>query len=120
MRRGARSGPRPSRPRHVIHASLFSVPDRHRAADCAQQLRRLFPALFDGPPRPLKLRIQADIQQRAPGTFARKALSAFFRRHTGSTGYLIAMVPRPWPASIWTAGPAARSATSTGRPPSTS
>jgi hypothetical protein len=67
-------------------------PPGSSAADCAQQLRRLFPALFDGPPRPLKLRIQADIQQRAPGTFARKALSAFLHRHTGSTAYLNALV----------------------------
>lgn len=69
-----------------------TAPPGGTAADCAQQLRRLFPALFDGPPRPLKLRIQADIQQRAPGTFARKALSAFLHRHTGSTAYLNALV----------------------------
>ena len=71
------------------------APQGSTAADCAQQLRRLFPALFDGPPKPLKLRIQADIQQRAPGTFARKALSAFLHRHTGSTAYLNALVRAP-------------------------
>ncbi len=60
-------------------------------ADCAQQLRQRFPALFVGGPKPLKLRIQVDIQERAPGVFTKQALSAFFRRHTGSTAYLIAV-----------------------------
>lgn len=58
---------------------------------CAEQLRQLFPALFVGAPRPLKLRIQADIQLRAPGVFTKAALSAFLRRYTGRTGYLIAL-----------------------------
>jgi hypothetical protein len=58
---------------------------------CAEQLRLLFPALFAGAPKPLKLRIQADIQARAPGVFTKPALSAFLRRHTGRTGYLIAL-----------------------------
>ena len=60
-------------------------------AECAAQLKQRFPALFGGGFKPLKLRIQADIQERAPGVFSKQALSAFFRRHTGSTGYLIAM-----------------------------
>lgn len=59
--------------------------------DCAAQLKQRFPALFAGAPKPLKLRIQADIQERAPGVFSKQALSAFFRRYTGSTGYLIAL-----------------------------
>jgi hypothetical protein len=58
---------------------------------CAAQLRQHFPALFSGAPKPLKLRIQADIQARVPGVFAKAALSAFLRRHTGRTGYLIAL-----------------------------
>ena len=58
---------------------------------CAQQLKQLFPALFAGAPKPLKLRIQIDIQARAPGVFSKQALSAFFRRYTGSTAYLIAV-----------------------------
>ena len=62
---------------------------------CGDQLRQHFPALFVGPPRPLKLRIQADIQQRAPGVFAKAALSAFLRRYTGRTGYLIALTRAP-------------------------
>ena len=65
------------------------------AADCADQLRQRFPGLFGGGARPLKLRIQADIQQRAPGVFGKQALSAFFRRYTGSTSYLIAMTKSP-------------------------
>ena len=59
--------------------------------DCAQELKQRFPALFGGGFKPLKLRIQTDIQERAPGVFSKQALSAFFRRYTGSTGYLIAM-----------------------------
>jgi sRNA-binding protein len=58
---------------------------------CGDLLRQHFPALFGGPARPLKLRIQADIQQRTPGVFSRQTLSAFLRRHTGSTAYLTAM-----------------------------
>jgi hypothetical protein len=60
-------------------------------AECAARLKSLFPALFVGAPRPLKLRIQADIQQRAPGQFSKRALSAFLHRHTGSTSYLLAV-----------------------------
>ncbi|MGK2899505.1 MAG: ProQ/FINO family protein [Burkholderiaceae bacterium] len=60
-------------------------------ADCARQLEQRFRALFGGPVKPLKLRIQVDIQERAPGVFTKQALSAFFRRHTGSTSYLIAV-----------------------------
>jgi sRNA-binding protein len=63
--------------------------------DCAAQLRLQFPAAFGGGPRPLKLRIQADIQARAPGVFTKAALSAFLRRHTGRTGYLIALTRAP-------------------------
>src|SRR5574343_850825 len=55
------------------------------------RLAELFPALFTGPAKPLKLRIQVDIQERAPGEFSKQALSAFFRRHTGTTSYLTAV-----------------------------
>jgi len=64
-------------------------------ADCAQQLKQRFPALFGGAVKPLKLRIQVDIQERAPGVFTKQALSAYFRRHTGSTSYLIAVSKAP-------------------------
>jgi uncharacterized oxidoreductase len=66
----------------------------HAALDLdatAAALRARFPQLFGGPPRPLKLRIQADIQQRAPGVFSRQALSAYLQRHTTRTPYLAAM-----------------------------
>ncbi len=63
--------------------------------ECGEQLRQRFPALFGGAPKPLKLRIQADIQARAPGVFAKAVLSAFLRRHTGRTGYLIALSRAP-------------------------
>ena len=60
--------------------------------DCAARLAQLFPALFAAqPPRPLKLRIQADIQQRAPGVFTKRALSAFLHRFTTGNPYLKAM-----------------------------
>jgi ProP effector len=62
---------------------------------CAEQLRQRFPALFGGPVKPLKLRIQADVQQRAPGVYGRRVLSAFFSRHTGSTAYLLAVTKAP-------------------------
>ena len=61
------------------------------AAECATLLRQHFPDLFGGKPRPLKLRIQADIQQRAPGLFPKQALGAFLRRYTSSDAYLRAM-----------------------------
>lgn len=61
------------------------------AEDCAEMLKQRFPAVFAGAPKPLKLRIQADIQARAPGEFTKAALSAFLRRHTGRHGYLLAL-----------------------------
>lgn len=63
-------------------------------AACAARLTELFPALFggEGPPKPVKLRIHADIQQRAPGVFSRKALSIFMHRHTTGNAYLKALL----------------------------
>ena len=63
-------------------------------AACAARLAELFPALFggQGPPKPVKLRIHADIQQRAPGVFSRKALSIFMHRHTTGNAYLKALL----------------------------
>ena len=60
--------------------------------DCGPQLKKLYPALFSNPPKPLKLRIQADIQARSPGQFTKPQLSAFLRRYTGSHAYLNALV----------------------------
>ena len=59
-------------------APPLPAPAEMSPADCAQQLKQRFPALFDGPLKPMKLRIQA-----------------FFRRHTGGTGYLLAMTKSP-------------------------
>ena len=61
-------------------------------AQCSAKLAELFPALFClQQPLPLKLRIQADIQARAPGVFTRKTLSAFLHRYTTGTPYLLAL-----------------------------
>lgn len=71
-----------------------AAPPQPGSADpqaCAAALKQLFPALFGGAPKPVKLRIQADIQERAPGQFTKQQLSAFLRRHTGGTSYLIAL-----------------------------
>ncbi|WP_418316899.1 ProQ/FINO family protein [Piscinibacter sakaiensis] len=63
---------------------------------CAARLAELFPAVFTaGAAKPLKLRIQADIQARAPGIFTRKSLSIFLHRHTTSTAYLKALTNSP-------------------------
>lgn len=59
------------------------------------RLAELFPALFAAPARPIKLRIQADIQARAPGAFTKKGLSLFLHRHTTSTAYLRSLVASP-------------------------
>ena len=76
-------------------AAAPAVPDLPPAA-CATRLAELFPAVFTPhAPKPLKLRIQADIQQRAPGIFTKKSLSAFLHRHTTSTSYLRALLASP-------------------------
>ena len=72
-------------------AAATAAPVEPRAEDIADALRQRFPALFAGAPKPIKLRIQADIRERAPGEFSKAALSAFLRRHTGRTSYLIAL-----------------------------
>jgi len=65
-------------------------------AACAARLAELFPAVFTpGVAKPLKLRIQSDIQQQAPGIFTKKTLSIFLHRHTTSTAYLKALVASP-------------------------
>jgi phosphatase NudJ len=62
-------------------------------AETAAALAARFPALFTpGAFKPLKLRVQADIQERTQGAFTRKQLGIFLHRHTTSTAYLKAMV----------------------------
>lgn len=72
-----------------------TAPATLTAQQCADELKQRFPALFGGRILPLKLRIQADIQLRAPGVFSKPALSAFFRRYTGARAYLQALVRSP-------------------------
>lgn len=69
--------------------------EREAPVDAAALLKQTFPALFAGGAKPLKLRIQADIQERAPGVFSKQALSAFLRRYTGGTSYLVALTKAP-------------------------
>ena len=72
-----------------------ALPELSPAA-CAAQLAALFPAVFGpGGPKPLKLRIQIDIQQRVPNRFTKKVLSLVLQRHTTSTAYLKALVNAP-------------------------
>ncbi len=75
----------------VADAAVVKVPEM-TPSECARQLKERFPALFAGSAaKPLKLRIQADIKERAPGVFTKAVMSAFLRRHTGTTAYLIAL-----------------------------
>ena len=74
-------------------------PDMSPAA-CGARLAELFPALFaapgaPGPVKPIKLRIQLDIQQRAPGVFTKRVLGIFFSRYTTSNAYLKALANAP-------------------------
>ena len=78
--------------KHGFNLEVVSYSDQKSAtAATGARLAELFPALFKGPAKPFKLRIQVDIQERAPGEFSKQALSAFFRRHTGTTSYLTAV-----------------------------
>jgi sRNA-binding protein len=66
-------------------------------AECGARLAELFPALFvapgaPGPFKPIKLRVHADILERAPGVFSKRVLGIFFSRYTTSNGYLKALV----------------------------
>ena len=94
-------GPTPEVAAAVDEAGAPAVAARASPADlspaaCAARLAELFPALFGaGRALPIKLRIQNDIQQRAPGVFTRKSLSPFLHRYTTSTAYLKALVNLP-------------------------
>jgi sRNA-binding protein len=66
-------------------------------AECGARLAALFPALFvapgaPGPFKPIKLRVHADILERAPGVFTKRVLGIFFSRYTTANGYLKALV----------------------------
>ena len=80
-------------------ASVPKTPELSPAA-CGARLTELFPALFvapggPGPAKPIKLRIHADIQARAPGTFSKRTLGIFFSRYTTTNAYLKALSSAP-------------------------
>jgi ProP effector len=84
--------PTPAEPTPAPAPEAPPAPPDLSPAACAAQLGERFPAVFaPGVAMPLKLRIQADIQARAPGVFTRKALSIFLHRHTTSNAYLKAL-----------------------------
>jgi sRNA-binding protein len=77
-------------------SAVPASPPEMSAAACARELAERFPALFGAPrPQPLKLRIQTDIQARAPGVFTRRSLSLFLHRYTTSNAYLGALARAP-------------------------
>ena len=77
-------------PAAPVESVLPAVPSMS-PAECARELKARFPALFGDIPKPIKLRIQADIQARAPGVFTKKILAIVLSRHTGSNAYLVAL-----------------------------
>jgi len=90
---GEPGGDRPAAGKRGAHKAAGQAGEGARVdvQAVAAALKELFPALFSGQAKPVKLRIQADIQQRAPGKFTKQQLSAFLRRYTGGTGYLIGL-----------------------------
>lgn len=84
----------PGTPSEVAPAARAAVSrPEPGVADTARLLGEHFPALFGaGVIKPIKLRIQSDIHQRAPGVFTKKALSIFLQRYTTATAYLRALV----------------------------
>jgi len=84
--------PQPAEPAEPAEEASADTAARPALEDCGPQLKKLYPALFSNPPKPIKLRIQSDIQARSPGLFTKPQLSAFLRRYTGSHAYLNALV----------------------------
>jgi sRNA-binding protein len=81
-------------------APVEAAPGDLSPAACGARLTELFPVLFaapgaPGPVKPIKLRIHADIQARAPGVFTKRVLGIFFSRYTTSNAYLKALVNAP-------------------------
>lgn len=88
---GAESAPAPAATLDAAPVAASAAADPGMTVKaCADELRTRFPALF-GEPKPLKLRIQVDINERAPGVFPKAVLSAFLRRYTLSDAYLKAL-----------------------------
>jgi ProP effector len=91
---GLETAPEPSPAVNLVNAPELSL------AACGARLAELFPALFlapgaPGPAKPIKLRIHADIQARAPGLFTKRALGIFFSRYTTTNAYLKALANAP-------------------------
>ena len=81
----------------AVEASAPAAPKPDLSPEATgARLSTLFPALFVGPDghgtwKPIKLKIHADIQARAPGQFSKRALGIFFSRYTTTTAYLRAL-----------------------------
>jgi sRNA-binding protein len=102
--------PTDAAPAHSSAAAAIQAPTAPPAtaelspAACGARLAALFPALFvapgapgaPGPAKPIKLRIHADIQARAPGVFTKRVLGIFFSRYTTSNAYLKALTVAPY------------------------
>ena len=88
----AQAGADSEAPTDAPAATSEPAPPELSLNQCAARLAELFPALFAPPVKPIKLRIQADVQARAPGVFSRRVLSVFLHRHTTSTAYIKALV----------------------------
>ena len=90
------AAPQPQATDAAPEASSPPKPADLPPAECGALLAQHFPALFGaGRALPIKLRVQADIQQRVPGVFSRKSLSIFLHRHTTSTPYIKALLNAP-------------------------
>jgi ProP effector len=106
--KAAADGTSPAEPAKAAADSMSPAEPAKAAVDsmspaaCGAKLAELFPALFhpataDAPPpvKPLKLRIQGDILERAPGVFTKRILGIYFSRYTTSNAYLKALTQAP-------------------------
>jgi sRNA-binding protein len=92
----AAAAPTAAEPPTDTPAGSAAAPSGVSPAECGARLAALFPALFiapgaPGPFKPIKLRIHADIQARAPGEFSKRVLGIFFSRYTTTNAYLKAL-----------------------------
>lgn len=89
---GAESGA-PADSADAASPAAGTDPSHRSPAEVGRLLAERFPALFGpGVVKPIKLRIQVDLQARAPGLIGRRSLSIFLQRHTTSTAYLKALI----------------------------
>jgi sRNA-binding protein len=90
------AAPAASAPPVAAAGTAPAVAPEMSPATCGARLAELFPMLFvapgaPGPVKPIKLRIHADIQARAPGEFSKRLLGIFFSRYTTTNAYLKAL-----------------------------